>query len=427
MKKIKIILLLLSFQLIGSTQNLDYAKTIIQKLSSPEFKGRGYVEKGDKLSAEFISKEFKKLGLAPVFNRSFYQKFRISVNTFPGRVTVKIDDIELETASDYLISASSPSIKGRYQIVKTSRVKLDSLPQIETLIRNAENSFIIIDSRDKKNEKPEFTRKVDEIVNFLKYSPRVNIKGVIIFSGEKLTWEISPEQGIRPVIFLNKDIGINSKSSIEINIEARYLSDYPTQNVAGKIKGTSKSDSVIMILAHYDHLGKMGRDIYFPGANDNASGVAMLLNLAKYYSVSKPEYTMIFVALSAEELGLLGAKAFTDDPPVDLKKIKFLVNFDLAGTGDEGVRVVNGTVFRDQFDILVNINSNLGLLPKVDIRGPACISDHCLFYQKNVPGFYIYTQGGIKSYHDVLDKYETLPLTEFTDFCTLMIKFFDSL
>ena len=427
MRKIKLTLLLFSIQMIGLSQDLDYAKTIIQKLSSPEFKGRGYVENGDKLSAEFISGEFKKLGLAPVSKRSYFQKFMISVNTFPGSVTIKIDDLELAPASDYLVSASSPSIKGKYKIVKTSRVELDSESEIAALIRKAENSFILIDSRDKNNEKPEFSRRVDEYVNFLKYSPRINIKGVIIYTNDKLTWEMSTEQGIRPVISLNKDIDINSVSSVELNIEARYLSDYQTQNVTGKITGTSKSDSLIMILAHYDHLGKMGSDVYFPGANDNASGVAMLLNLAKYYSANKPEYTMIFVALASEELGLLGAKAFTDDPPVDLKKIRFLVNFDLAGTGDEGVRVVNGSVFRDQFDLLVNINNSHGLLPKVDIRGPACNSDHCLFYQKNVPCFYIYTQGGIKAYHDIHDKYETLPLTEFVDYCTLMIKFFNSL
>jgi aminopeptidase YwaD len=136
---------------------------------------------------------------------------------------------------------------------------------------------------------------------------------------------------------------------------------------------------------------------------------------------------MVFVALSAEELGILGAKAFTDNPPIDLKKIKFLVNFDLAGTGDEGIKVVNGSVFKDKFDLLTRINTEQKLLPKVDIRGAACNSDHCLFYQKGVPCFYIYTLGGIQAYHDILDKSETLPLTEFADYCKLMIDFFNKI
>jgi hypothetical protein len=427
MKKIKLILLLLSVYVIGFSQDLDYAKTIIQKLSSPEYKGRGYIENGDKLSAEFISNEFQNLGLAPITKKSYYQKFNISVNIFPNRISVKIDGNELVAASDYLIESSSPSISGKYQIIKTSRSQLDSDAKLVSLVNKAGNSFILIDSRDKKNEKPEITKKIDEYVNLLKYSSQVNIKGIIIYTTDKLTWEISPEQGIRPIITLIKDLDINSISSIELAIDAKFIPNYETQNVVGSIKGSSIPDSMIVVLAHYDHLGKLGKDTYFPGANDNASGVAMILNLAKYYSVNKPKYTMVFVALSAEELGILGAKAFTDNPPIDLKKIKFLVNFDLAGTGDEGVKVVNGSVFKNKFDLLTKINKEQGLIPKVDIRGAACNSDHCLFYQKGVPCFYIYTLGGIQAYHDIQDKFETLPLTEFVDYCKLMIEFFNEI
>ena len=113
-------------------------------------------------------------------------------------------------------------------------------------------------------------------------------------------------------------------------------------------------------------------------------------------------------------------------PPVKLKKIKFLANFDLAGTGDEGIRVVNGSVYKNKFDLLTRINDENKLLPKIDIRGEACISDHCPFYQQGVPCFFIYTQGGIKAYHDIYDRYEILPFTEFKDYCDLMIKFFDT-
>jgi hypothetical protein len=427
MKKFKFILLLLSIQLIGLSQDLDYAKNVIQKLTSPDFKGRGYVENGDKLSADFISTEFQNLGLIPITKKSYFQKFNISVNTFPNRVSVKINGNDLIVGSDYIIESSSPSVSGKFQIIKTSRGQLDTDAKLISLVNKAGNSFILIDSRDKKNEKPDVTKKIDEYINFLKYSPQANIKGIIIFTTDKLTWEISPEQGIRPIITLIKDLDSNALSSIELVVDAKFLPKYETQNIVGSIIGTSNSDSMIVVLAHYDHLGKMGKDTYFPGANDNASGVAMILNLAKYYSVNKPKYTMVFVALSAEELGILGAKAFTDNPPIDLKKIKFLVNFDLAGTGDEGVKVVNGSVFRDKFDLLTKINIEQGLLPKIDIRGAACNSDHCLFYQKGVPCFYIYTLGGIQAYHDILDKFETLPLTEFVDYCKLMIEFFNKI
>ena len=88
---------------------------------------------------------------------------------------------------------------------------------------------------------------------------------------------------------------------------------------------------------------------------------------------------------------------------------------------------MNGTIFKEKFDLISKINQQQNLLPKIDIRGAACNSDHCFFYEKGVPCFYIYTQGGIRAYHDIFDKYETLPLTEFVDYCKLMILFFDSI
>ena len=163
------------------------------------------------------------------------------------------------------------------------------------------------------------------------------------------------------------------------------------------VKGTSGKDSTLVLTAHYDHLGLLGKKVYFPGANDNASGVAMLLSMARYYAKNPPEYNMVFLAFSGEEIGLLGSKAFIEQPLTDLSKIKFLVNFDLAGTGDEGIKVVNGTIFKTDFDRLQQLNERYHLLPKVEIRGEACNSDHCLFYAKGVPCFFIYTQGGIQS------------------------------
>jgi aminopeptidase YwaD len=423
MKKITHLLIVLFIPVLINSQDIDYAKRIIKTLSSPEFKGRGYVENGDKLSAEFISAEFRNIGLIPV-GKTYFQEFKISVNTFPGRLSLIMGDTKLTPGTDFIVGAASPSINGKFKLTKTSRDQIDSDTKLAALVNKAGNSFILIDSRDKKNEKPEITKKTDEYINFLKYSPQINIKGIVIYTTEKLTWEISPEQGPRPVITVNRELDLSSLSSMELTIDAKFLTGYKTQNIAGLIKGTSGSDSMIVVTAHYDHLGVMGKDTYFPGANDNASGVAMILNLAKHYSVNKPEYTTVFIALSAEELGLLGARAFTDDPPVDLKKIKFLINFDLAGTGDEGVRVVNGSVYRDKFDLLTKINSDNNLLPKIDIRGAACNSDHCMFHQKGVPCFYIYTQGGIQAYHDVYDRFETLPLTEFEDYCRLIIEFF---
>jgi Zn-dependent M28 family amino/carboxypeptidase len=133
------------------------------------------------------------------------------------------------------------------------------------------------------------------------------------------------------------------------------------------------------------------------------------------------------MAMGGEELGLLGAKHFVENPLFKLETIKFLLNFDISGTGDDGIQVVNGSVYQNQFDRLTKINQEQDLLFQVKIRGQACNSDHCMFDAKNVPCFYIYTLGGIQAYHDVYDKAETLPLTEFEDYFKLMVAFINSL
>lgn len=426
MKKLNMMVIFLMLTAISYSQDIEYAKSVVRKLSSPEFKGRGYTENGDLLAAEYISSEYKRIGLLPL-GKSYYQKFKIPINTFPNEISLKINGQTLNPAIDYLIESSSPSIKGTYNIVKSNRKGIDTEEKLIGLINKAGDDFILIDNTEKFTDDKELNKKIDDYISFLKYSPEISCKGIIIFTKEKLNWENSTFQNVRPIVITNKDIDLNSFTSLELTIENKFINNYETQNVVGYIKGSSNPESFIVVTAHYDHLGKMGKETYFPGANDNASGVAMILSLANYYAKNPPKYSIVFISLAAEEVGILGAKEFTENPLIKLNRIKFLINYDLAGTGEEGIKIVNGSVYKDKFDLLNKINTENNLLPKIEIRGAACISDHCLFYQKGVPCFYIYTLGGTKAYHDIYDKYETLPLTEFADYCTLMIKFFDAI
>ncbi len=171
----------------------------------------------------------------------------------------------------------------------------------------------------------------------------------------------------------------------------------------------------------------MGRETMFPGANDNASGVALLLDLAKHYTSTKPSYTMVFITFAGEEIGLIGSTYFTEHPIVPLGKIKFLLNFDLAGTGEDGIQVVNGKIHQRKFDLITRLNDQNKFLKQVKIRGEACNSDHCMFHSKGVPCFFIYTLGGIQAYHDIYDRAETLPLTEYEDYFKLIVAFVKNL
>lgn len=132
---------------------------------------------------------------------------------------------------------------------------------------------------------------------------------------------------------------------------------------------------------------------------------------------------MVFIFFGAEEAGLVGSKFYTDNPVFPLEEIKFLINIDLAGTGEEGITVVNGSVFENEFSKLKELNETKKYLAQVKVRGKAANSDHYYFTEKGVPAFFIYTMGGIKAYHDVYDKPETLPLTEFQDLFRLLTDF----
>ena len=96
---------------------------------------------------------------------------------------------------------------------------------------------------------------------------------------------------------------------------------------------------------------------------------------------------------------------------------------DLLGTGDDGIMVVNATVFKEQFEKLNTINTEKNYVKQIKQRGKAANSDHYWFTEKGVPSFFIYTMGGIQAYHDIYDIEKTLPLTDYVDVCNLLIEF----
>ena len=244
---------------------------------------------------------------------------------------------------------------------------------------------------------------------------------------DKLTWSVAPEAADYSLILVDKKALDKSPTTFKVNIDNKFINNFKAANVCGLVKGTVKPDSIIFITAHYDHLGGMGKDTYFPGANDNASGISLLLNLAQYYAKHPQKYSIGFMCFAGEEAGLIGSKYFTENPLVPLKNIRFLTNTDLAGTGEEGITVVNATEFPKEFGMMNAVNDENKYLVKINARGKAANSDHYFFTEKGVPAFFFYTLGGIKAYHDVFDKAPTLPLNEHEDLFKLIIKFNEKL
>ncbi|MDB5120435.1 MAG: family peptidase [Sphingobacteriales bacterium] len=378
-KNILLLILLCCFSLLSNAQSSTEAKGVIDSLTSTVFNGRGYTKNGMQRAANYLKTQYEHIGIAP-FGPDYFQTFTYPVNTFPGNMKVRINQQELIPGQDFIVSAESKGIN-----YKGILIKRDS-------------------------------------TTYINHEQRIIVK-----LEAKLTWSVAKEEADYTLILVDKRALKNDPDSINMDIKNEFVPQFKASNVCGIIKGTLQPDSIIFITAHYDHLGGMGNSTYFPGANDNASGIALLLSLAKYYSVHPPAYSIAFICFAGEEAGLLGSKYFTEHPFTDLKNIKFLINIDLVGTGEEGITVVNGSIYSQAFKQLVNINQQFKYLAKINSRGKAANSDHYWFTEKGVPAFFIYTLGGIKAYHDVYDRAETLPLTEFDDLQQLLTKFSNEL
>lgn len=364
-------------------QDTVYARTIIKHLTSKKCFGRGYLKSGLDEAKQIILKEIKQTKAIPYFeNNSYLQPFIHSVNVFKTKCNVSINNKVLKLGVDFIPSPDCPSTIGKFNLAKKDSI---------TYFSNANNISIILNLR------------------------------------KKLTYSVSNKQGLYAEIDLNKELFKEIPNNIELNIQSNILPNFLSNNIACKIKGTSKTDSLIVFSAHYDHLGGIGKSVYFPGANDNASGVSFLLNLIKYYSLNPPKYTTVFIFFAGEEAGLLGSKYFVEQQKQHLSKIKFLVNLDLLGTGNEGIMVVNGSVFEKEFNLLTQINTSNNYLSTIKKRGKASNSDHYWFTEAGVPAFFIYTLGGVQAYHDVFDVEKTLPLTEYVDVFKLITTFISSL
>lgn len=381
MKRITVSLFLfLSYS--SFSQDLAFGKKMVDTLASPYFWGRGYTKDGMKKAADFLAAQFKSYGLTPMKGKDFLQRFTYPANTFPGKMELSINGTDLVPGKDFIVGPASKGVKGSGDLTRALK---------DT------NQYVNTD------------------------------KMLIVQVQDKLTWSVAGEEEMASMVLVDKNAIKGVPGSFKINIENKLVFDFKASNVCGIIRGTSKPDSVILITAHYDHLGGMGKDTYFPGANDNASGVSLLLNLAKYYAANPQPFTIGFILFAGEEAGLIGSKYFTENPLVPLNNIRFLVNTDLAGTGEEGITIVNATEFPKEFGYMNEINGQEKLLTKINARGKAANSDHYFFTEKGVPAFFFYTMGGIKAYHDVFDRAETLPLNEHEDLFKLVVKFNDKL
>jgi hypothetical protein len=399
----------------AAAQDVDYARKVINDLCSEEMAGRGYVKNGARKAAEYIADEFSKNELAH-FGADYFQTYGFQAVSYPHRIELTIDDQELVPGEDFILSAGCPTINGVFTLFFVDSSTIDNPTELKAFEKLPfYKTFLVVDAiRGKTFHNQEIADKI------LKNGYKA--KGMVYSEQQKLTWSASMDWESVATIYIQKGVLKRFQKTVHITVDSE-INDYNMSNIIGYVKGTKYPDSFVVITAHYDHLGMMGAYALFPGANDNASGVAMMLDLMHKIKKQPLEYSVAFMAFSGEEIGLLGSLYYTEKPLFPLSDISMLINLDLMGTGDKGMTVVNATLFPDEFRELQLINITNDYLPVVASRGKAANSDHYYFTEKGVKAFFFYLMGDYKYYHDIHDGPEAITLSRYNQSFSLIYDF----
>lgn len=413
--RISIFALLLIISTLVSAQSYKYAIYCKDTLASEYMAGRAYVDEGDKKAATFIRNELKESGVK-LLGENGFQKLNFPINNIMDlKVSMRYLKKPLKLGEDYLVFGSSPSANMVLENVKP--LIFNTKKQIEEIKpKKLQDKVLLFNTK---------TLSYVDIIVFLRGLKKENVtpKLAVIQGYDKIPYYTGRALMDFPILQLKGNIIYKKIKHLALEIKSEFISSYQSQNVWGIVEGTKYKDSCFVFIAHYDHLGKVG-DVHFPGANDNASGVAVLLDLAKYYAKNPAEHSVVFIFATGEEVGLLGSKFAAENPYIDLEKVKFLFNLDMCGTGATGVAVINGLKEPEAGKLLQEINNENQWFIKVFLGEESCNSDHCHFVQKGVPAHFLFTYGcEYNEYHTIYDNGKDLPFTKHIDFCNLLKEF----
>lgn len=184
-------------------------------------------------------------------------------------------------------------------------------------------------------------------------------------------------------------------------------------NIIGFVPG-QETEKLIVVMAHYDHLGKVDNKI-FNGADDNASGTAAVLALAKYFSVKRPKHSMMFVALDAEEMGHQGAKALVEDFPFPIGQVVLNINMDMISRNVDQELFAVGTYHYPFLKPLIEQVSSDRIpkllfghdRPELGRNDWTLASDHAQFHLKAIPFIYFGVEDH-DDYHQETDTFDRI-------------------
>lgn len=385
-------------------------------LADDKLKGRRAGTDGEKMAMEYISKKFIEIGLESKGVNGYFQPFEIyDGKQISNSNHLMIDGNILKPGTDF------------FPMPWSENINLEALPAIS--IQEAEMPwfFDLSETLEENANNPHF-----DLNEFLKTKAKeVKSKGataLIVYNlsdkEDKLEFnskDRSEKVGL-PVIYITKGPAkkyfSDQSATIDLKLKTEVVDKIRTgNNVIGYID--NGANGTIAIGAHYDHLGygedgnSMNRTAVpaiHNGADDNASGTAAMIELARLLKNSKNKnHNYLFIAFSAEELGLNGSKYFVENPTIDLKSINYMINMDMVGRLNDSTNTltVGGFGTSPQWDQLVKREGKtVPFNVRIDSSGTGP-SDHTSFYRKDIPVLFLFT-GLHSDYHKPGDDAEKI-------------------
>ncbi|NNE46133.1 MAG: M28 family peptidase [Rhodothermales bacterium] len=411
----------------GYAQQLDPSRmlTHVRYLAQDELAGRETGEPGADSAAAYISAQFESYGLEPLFEDGASYRQTFSLATTLG----------VEPASQFLMEApegsvvlelgaewypfsfsSAGEVTGRAASVGHGMQEADF-----EVLKSRRANVAIIDGSTPDDWNPH-TGGDPSLLRRATLAREAGAKAALIIVSELNKPQIGDlprELGI-PVVQV---VGSPSTTPwltnpfVRVGLTANVAPlEATVYNVGGRLRGTNSDGRTIVIGAHYDHLGMGGPGSLAPdeetphnGADDNASGTSLLLELARYFAMNANDLSvdLAFVAFTGEEMGLLGSNHFVSNSPLPLEKIAAMLNFDMVGRLRDGKLQIFGTETATEFpDILdaASEDSDLKVSRVGDGYGP---SDQTSFYARRVPVLHFFS-GTHSEYHRPEDDWDLI-------------------
>jgi hypothetical protein len=412
---------------LATAQSLDPDALLghIKYLASDELAGREAGEPGADSAAAYIARQFESYGLEPLGSDGFYQTFEITTTIAIGSNSRLVLQSARGTRELKLFEEWVPFNFSSAGSISGAAINAGYGLSDEDYEQVGPSGIVVLRGGVPDDFDPHGSG-VDP-------SPRRKATTAREAGAEAVLITVSRLQVPRPgnpphsvgipaiQIIANDDLAgwlEDDELSIVLEADVEPLR-VKAHNLVGRLQGSdpAQADEVVVVGAHYDHLGMGGPGSLAPdmevphnGADDNASGTSLLLGLASYFSAhpeAQPARSLVFVAFTAEEMGLLGSDHFVGNSPFPLEQVTAMVNFDMVGRLNEGRMQVFGTESAEEFPALLDsleAGSSLTLSHVGDGYGP---SDQTSFYARKIPVLHLFT-GTHSEYHRPEDDWELI-------------------